>query len=127
MGDGKTEKGAKIIHKYEVDPDAVNYTVTLTAVNANGCENSASKTIGVVLFIPNVFTPNGDGMNDKFMEGKNIKVFDRNGNILYEGNKGWDGYYKGKKADNDTYFYYIKYTDIDSTEKTAKGFIMLKR
>lgn len=127
MGDGKTEKGAKITHKYQVDPDAKNYTVTLTAVNANGCENSASKTIDVVLFIPNVFTPNGDGVNDKFMEGKNIKIFDRNGNTLYEGNEGWDGNYKGKKADNDTYFYYIKYTEIDGSEKTAKGYIMLKR
>ena len=96
-------------------------------MNANGCENSASKTIDVVLFIPNVFTPNGDGVNDKFMEGKNIKIFDRNGNTLYEGNEGWDGNYKGKKADNDTYFYYIKYTEIDGSEKTAKGYIMLKR
>lgn len=127
MGDGKTEKGATITHKYNVDPDVINYAVTLTAVKANGCENSASKTIDVVLFIPNVFTPNGDGINDKFMEGKKVIIFDRSGNILYEGTEGWDGNFKGKKADNDTYFYNIRYIDIDRSEKTAKGFIMLKR
>lgn len=127
MGDGKTEQGTRITHKYDVDPNLTNYKITLTAVNANGCRNSASKMVNVVLFIPNVFTPNGDGINDKFMDGKEIIIYDRNGNILYKGDNGWDGNYKGEKADNDTYFYYIKYIDTDGSEKTAKGFIQLKR
>ncbi|MBP1637942.1 MAG: C-terminal domain of protein family, partial [Bacteroidetes bacterium] len=40
---------------------------------------------------------------------------------------GWDGNYKGKRADNDTYFYYLIYKNADGVDKSLKGYIMLKR
>ena len=45
----------------------------------------------VNIYIPNAFTPNGDGINGVFMPGWNMKVYNRNGILVYEGDKGWDG------------------------------------
>ena len=47
--------------------------------------------------------------------------------MLYKGNAGWNGTYKSKKVDNDTYYYYLNFTDINRKVQTRKGFITLKR
>lgn len=79
------------------------------------------------IFVPNTFTPNGDGLNDVFIPvGKNIadftlRVFDRWGELLYETsdlNMGWDGTYRGALVKNDMYVWrmtYRFYTDEDGT------------
>jgi len=56
-----------------------------------------------------------------------LKIFDRQGITIYEGKDGWDGKYKGQQADNDTYFYLIKYTDKSQQTLTRKGYVLLKR
>jgi gliding motility-associated-like protein len=81
-------------------------------------------------FVPNVFTPNGDGHNDYFMPNYEMQVFDRNGMLLYSGtinSKGWDGTYNGEKMDPDTYFYILHYTDYKGQTQTKKGYITLIR
>jgi gliding motility-associated-like protein len=70
------------------------------------------------IFIPNTFTPNGDGTNDVFLPvGKNIAkmhlyVFDRWGTMLFESDDptmGWDGTYAGDVVKNDMYVWRLNY------------------
>lgn len=77
------------------------------------------------IFVPNTFTPNGDGVNDIFLPiGKSIAamhlmIFDRWGELLFESNDpavGWDGSYAGEIVKNDMYVWRIEYkfyTDKD--------------
>jgi len=127
MGDGSTETGSTVLHTYTVSVTQVDYTITLTATNQYGCTAGSSAIVDVVPFIPNVFTPNGDGINDIFMPGTDLQLFDRNGLILYDGTAGWDGKYKGQPADPDTYFYLINYTDRNQQIQQRKGYVTLVR
>lgn len=127
MGDGTQLLGNNVTHNYNIDYSLWKYPVTLTAVNEYGCVNDSTQMIDVDFFVPNVFTPNEDGVNDIFMPDVKLEVYDRNGVLLYKGTNGWDGNYKGKKADNDTYFYYLVYKNADGVDKSLKGYIILKR
>ncbi len=127
MGDSSAETGSTIQHTYNISGTILEYTISLTATNSYDCSNSASKIIDVAPFVPNVFSPNDDGINDVFMPGTDLQVFDRNGLILYKGTAGWDGTYNGRLADPDTYFYWIYYTDRNQQLHTRKGYITLVR
>ncbi len=83
--------------------------------------------------VPNTFTPNGDGVNDKiFVRGWGIKklkyfrIYNRWGEKVFETtnkNEGWDGYYKGQKQIIDTYSYYFVVITYRNEEIMKKGFI----
>ncbi len=86
--------------------------------------------------IPNVFTPNGDKMNDVFMlDGKgidcfNCKIFNRWGRLLYGWNdptQGWDGTNQrnGRLVEDGVYYYVVTYCDYNKVEKQEAGFIEL--
>jgi gliding motility-associated-like protein len=80
-------------------------------------------TLEMIICFPNVFTPyNNDGLNDTFAEGYKIKVFNKSGKLVYEGNNGWDGTYRktGKLLDQNTYYYVIFLSNT-----TYSGSIML--
>ena len=118
------------------------YTVNLIVINGN-CKDTVQKIVVVdlpsQLEIPNVFTPNGDGVNDYFvLYATNLKeisctIFDRWGVKMYEvvtdkGNIQWDGKTMGgKDAPTGTYFYVIKAKGTDGKEYESKGFITLLR
>jgi len=125
MGDGTALTGADIQHTYTINYDTLAYTVSLTALNMYGCSSSSTQTIDVIPFVPNVFSPNNDGVNDVFMAGLQLRVTDRNGLVMYNGSDGWDGTYNGQPADPDTYFYLIEYTDKNHQTQTLKGYITL--
>lgn len=127
LGDNTIGTTPVVQHDYYISNSELAYTISLTATSAYNCTDSASKTIDVVPFVPNVFTPNNDGVNDLFMLGLDLQVFDRNGILLYKGTEGWDGKYKGKFLDPDTYFYVIHYSDRAKHEQTRKGYITLVR
>lgn len=127
FGDGTTDSQPVSTHAYKINGSTTEFVIKLTATNAIGCTSTASKTIDVTPFIPNVFSPNGDGVNDVFMAGYDMQVFDRYGTALYKGTSGWDGTYKGKRMDNDTYFYLINYTDKYHQVQTRKGYVTLKK
>jgi gliding motility-associated-like protein len=68
------------------------------------------------VFVPNAFTPNSDGVNDKvyvrgtFFDEVNLKIFNRAGEMLFQTSDqytGWDGTYKGKAQDMGVYIYYL--------------------
>ena len=105
----------------------------------NGCfDYSNSVTVDEVprteLYVPNTFTPNADWHNEVFtVYGKNIKeyslkIFNRWGDLLFESNdiqKHWDGYFKGRKVDENKYLYYIEIIGEDDVLFTKSGIINL--
>lgn len=128
MGDGGFETGTIIQHRYSGVLNAdLEYKVTLKATNAVGCFTETVKSVEIIPFFPNVFTPNGDGINDLLMEGIKILIYDRNGMLLYSGNTGWDGKYNGKDMDSDTYFYTASYIDKNNQQQSKKGSVTLLR
>ena len=117
-------------------------TFWVVVVDSNGC--SVSDTVNVVyldcesLIMPNVFTPNGDGVNDIFyvggnyLHGESLIVYDRWGIEVYnseELSKGWDGtnMHNGKKCEAGTYFYMAYITIFDGKHKVVKGYLSLFR
>jgi gliding motility-associated-like protein len=94
---------------------------TVQVTDKNGCSARQNYTYDVDIFIPKVFTPNGDGINDVFLKGVKVYITDRLGITVFEGNDGWDGMYNGKTAPENIYFYkaYIP------NHKTVTGYIGL--
>ena len=129
MGDGTTAEGPEVDHTYDLSSTINSYTVSLTATDTLGCVKVKSVLVEVTdgIFIPNVFSPNGDGINDIFMPDADLQIMDRNGLVLYRGTSGWDGTYKGRLMSPDTYFYQMHYSDRGGKDKTRKGFITLVR
>ncbi|MFV0591607.1 MAG: PKD domain-containing protein [Draconibacterium sp.] len=127
MGDGTQSSAPAFVHYFTIPPELIKYEVTITATNQYGCFNTKAAYVAVDLFVPNVFTPNNDGVNDLFMPGYTLKVVDRKGKLFYSGEEGWDGYYKGRWADPDTYFYTLDYQDAYEQNRVKTGYITLVR
>lgn len=115
------------------------FTVCLTAISAANCIDTACSTINVfinsVFIIPNIFTPNGDEVNDIFtvhavgLKTMDAEIFNRWGQKEYEWhttNGGWDGHTaSGVIAPSATYYYVIRATGIDGKKYFEKGFFTL--
>lgn len=116
-----------------------NFTVTLVVKNAGPCFDTLTKEVCVSedkFFIADIFSPNGDGMNDilfvRSSEAETLEflVFDRWGKLVFESDdvdNGWDGTYKGKPAESGVYFYSIKMTLTSGEELVEKGDVSLIR
>jgi len=96
-------------------------TMTVVGTNISDCSDITSIFLELE-DAPNAFTPDGDGVNDRFMEGRDIRVYSRWGKDIFNGSDGWDGTYNGKIVTPATYYYihYIYNTDGDII-KTNKG------
>lgn len=94
-----------------------------------GCNSKASVEVfdrcPMEVYVPNAFTPNGDGINDGFrIFGKNIasidfKVYNRWGELIYQSNNFedvWDGKYLGELVQAGNYFWRLTCTPIDTTQ-----------
>lgn len=122
FGDGKTASEKNPSHIYQTPNE---YSVRLTVTNEHGCVSHITHTpyrvVSPELMIPNVFTPNGDGLHDKWelmYQGKGtieIKTYDRWGKLLFTSNaidNQWDGRNKQGTAMSDgVYFYEVKIDD----------------
>ncbi|MGZ3904610.1 MAG: T9SS type B sorting domain-containing protein [Bacteroidia bacterium] len=120
-----------------------SYPVILVVTDVNGCKDTAMTTIivtdaPVVIIIPNVFTPNGDSINDVFsitgvgISKINCKIYDRWGVFLYEWSDlhgGWDGknVSNGKEVTDGTYYFILSYSDIKSKSYNRQGYLQLIR
>lgn len=114
------------------------YCVTVT--NASGCVDSSCLTVYIVppcesnrnMIVPNAFTPNNDGVNDKLclfgwdncITFFQIMIYDRWGTKIFETKDPafcWDGYYKGKLMDPAVFIYFIKATyEVDGANPLTK-------
>ena len=114
------------------------YKVIVT--DSNDCKKSDSILVSndcpPVIFIPNSFSPNGDGINDYFLiVMKNIiqidiKIFDRWGEKIFYNTdllNSWDGKYKGSPCPVGVYFYELYVRDINRGERVLSGTVMLVR
>jgi gliding motility-associated-like protein len=96
--------------------------------------NEAEIVPPMALYIPNTFTPNGDGMNDSFgvageaIQEFNIQVYNRWGQKVFESadaNGRWDGSYQGQKAPEGSYVYKLSAKGIDGKRITREGQVNL--
>ncbi len=100
-------------------------TLFTEVTNLFGCTASDFLILDNNLSV-NAFTPNGDGYNDVFLKGSEIKIIDRWGKELYHGIEGWDGKYNGKLVTPGTYFYIQYLRDPNGNViSTFKGTVTL--
>jgi gliding motility-associated-like protein len=81
--------------------------------------------------MPNVFSPNGDGVNDLYLpielynlKNYSIQILNRWGEVVFEEknkNTGWDGTSAGKNCTEGTYFWIVKYTDEEFSDHQING------
>ena len=91
------------------------------------------------LYIPNAFTPNGDGINDEFkievpeelqIASFEMSIFEPSGRMIFHSKnptQGWDGNYQGGKSPQGAYFYVVKYKDKMNEKHINKGQLILYR
>jgi gliding motility-associated-like protein len=108
---------------------------SLTVTTRHGCVSTDRVTVQVIasLFVPNAFTPNGDGKNDRWVIpylgpelGALVNVYDRAGQVVYQSRSNsvaWDGTCKGLPLSTGLYIYQIVLPDGSS----LKGTILLLR
>ncbi|MBS1685967.1 MAG: gliding motility-associated C-terminal domain-containing protein [Bacteroidetes bacterium] len=118
----------------------------VTAVNARGCLVTDTVLVTVSdhpsAFIPSAFTPNGDALNDKFefdilgARSANVNIWNRWGEKVFSnptqlngigvaGNNVWDGSFRGKKAQMDSYIYQLDVLYADGHRETISGTVTL--
>ncbi|MFT6175226.1 MAG: gliding motility-associated-like protein [Cryomorphaceae bacterium] len=116
-------------------------TVSLAATDFNGCRSFDIMIIefaDCTIQIPNVFTPNGDGINDEWIIGLDrplffeVVIYNRWGLIVYESkdfSTFWDGtnYKSGELCSEGVYFYLISLSNFEGTLITEAGDITLIR
>ena len=122
--------------------DSVTYTVTVEDVF--GCRQQDTVRIRVLhticdhpyVFVPNTFSPNGDGVNDvlyvrgDWVQTMHFAVYDRWGEKMFESNsqlRGWDGTYRGKPCEQGVYVYYLEVECKGQTRNLLKGNVTLVR
>lgn len=105
-------------------------TVKITVSNEYSCSSvdylEIPKEVIMVSDSTNAFTPNGDGINDLFMKGVEITVFNRWGLEIYNGSDGWNGKKDGELMPPGTY-YYIRFNKDSNGNiiSTLKGAVTL--
>ncbi len=124
-----------------------NEDLMVIVTDPDGCTTSATIALAVLkdrkVYIPNVFSPNDDGFNDRFNIFASIEVdqilemqiFDRWGELIWENENfppndtsiGWDGTFRGKDMNSGIFVYKAKIRFIDGFEKDYKGDIFLIR
>lgn len=118
-----------------------SYIMVLTASNGL-CSDTAMIQITILpfqgpdIYVPNVFTPNGDNANDDFFittqnaSAIEVIILNRWGNVVHEITTldgVWDGDVNGKQADDGVYFFKYKVSGFDGEEITGHGNITLIR
>lgn len=121
--------------------------ITVKATDEFNCEATDTLEIRVdkqrPMFFPNIFSPNYDGVNDKFTgygtyvvkSIEYLRIFNRWGALVWERNNfapndenlGWDGTFKGKEVNPDVYVYLAKVTFIDDATFVYKGSVTVVR
>ncbi len=114
------------------------YPVVLLVKNQWGCMDTVIKVVVIeeefAFYVPNSFTPNGDGINDTFQPkgmgftDYSMDIYDRWGERIYSTNsfyQGWDGYFKGNICQNGVYNWKIKVKTLQGILKIKTGIVQL--
>jgi gliding motility-associated-like protein len=136
MGDENTQTGKIVYYTYEKSGD---YKVFLEVIDENTCIDTTSKIVHIYeelnVFIPNMFTPNGDKRNDTWKpemseyskEGYQLSIFDRWGQRIFyttDTEEKWDGTVNGKPvAPNTVYSYRVLVRDFTGQEYEFVGHV----
>ncbi len=139
FGDGTFSTIDNPTHHYYGDER--EFTVVLEVTDRYGCMDTVSHLAKIIqdleLFVPNSFTPNGDGLNDVFKplgvgyieSGYQMVIYDRWGEQVFSTNQidnGWDGRVDGKKLDiNGTFTYRIVIYDLRGKDFVYVGKVTL--
>lgn len=122
--------------------DTGTFVYKITAKSPfTGCPGTGSVTVkvysGPSLAMPNAFTPNGDGKNDKFRpiligykEMLYFRVFNRYGQLMYESKSmdgAWDGTFQGREQEMGVYYWLLTVKDRKGKEEMIKGDVTLIR
>jgi gliding motility-associated-like protein len=131
FGDGGTSTDRNPTHIYENEG---SYTIMLHVTSPNGCVDSISYTLALDfpfhLYIPNAFTPNGDGRNDFFtiygaeIADFHLEIYDRWGGILFESHdigQSWDGSYAGEAVPEGVYVWKMEVKSNDDGKTVVRG------
>ncbi len=142
FGDGHVSADASPVHTYPVGA-AAEYEVCLSAFTGNGCVDTDCALLRVLdrsaIFLPNSFTPDGDGRNDVFQvlgtgfapEGFLLRVYTRWGELVFETadhQAGWDGTRNGAAMEGNVYVWSLSAHFTGSIEPyERKGHVTLVR
>ncbi|MFY8021815.1 MAG: gliding motility-associated C-terminal domain-containing protein [Bacteroidia bacterium] len=137
LGDGSNSNEKDPTHVYLKDNF---YPVYLIVENALGCVDTAYLNLEIesqeYVYFPNVFTPNNDGTNDRFLisylgiKNFHISIYNQWGQLVYESgdiDEGWDGKTDGKDCTEDAYFYIVNYANKKGTERSRHGSVSILR
>jgi gliding motility-associated-like protein len=148
FGDGNGSNTQNPNHHYN---HGGSYNVWLVAVNNSGCSDSALQVIVIpnpidttvpsaikdAIFIPNAFSPNGDGYNDIWQVFTNadinyfaLTIYNRWGEKVYESNnqkQGWDGTYKGELQAPQSFVYMLTVVLQSGERRAFKGSMLLMK
>ena len=139
FSDGSTSNARSLNHRFnDVSGEFVH--IHLKTANELGCSDTTSVDVPIELFavwVPNAFTPNGDGVNDLFyfvslnqLEDVTFEIFNRYGERIHSAfakvldsslqdelikTFAWDGTYKGSKVPTGTYIYRLTYKRLGNT------------
>ncbi|HTN44766.1 MAG TPA: gliding motility-associated C-terminal domain-containing protein [Flavipsychrobacter sp.] len=116
-------------------------TFEVTGASLFGCADSASVTVEVrsLVLMPTAFSPNGDGLNDRFRPRSTgpvfvriFEVYNRFGQCVYKSSgkdalNGWDGTFKGNMQELGTYYYFINIEINEGGTIALKGDVTLVR
>ena len=116
------------------------FNACLVAYNDAGCSDTSCQSLDITIVpgfdVPNAFTPNGDGVNDKiYVRGFGIakmtwRIYNRWGQTVYVGtnpSEGWDGTFNGKLQPQEVYHYTVQIEFSNKEKASKKGDITLLR
>lgn len=116
------------------------FTICDYAIAYQGCADTLCKTIEIIpeelIYAPNSFTPNGDGINDQFqilhtgLLAMNVIIYNRWGQEIYQWNTldgGWNGEYNGNPVHNEVYTWQLKGVGVVNKNIERNGKIAVLR
>jgi len=137
FGDNQYSNQTSNTHIYS---DTGRYIYSLIVVTEFGCRDTIKGVIEIKgynnFYIPNSFTPNDDGLNDRFKpiitnyNSAILKIFNRWGDMIFSTHnveQGWDGRFKNSNSPPDVYVYQLSIDFIDGTTKIVNGSVILIR
>lgn len=137
FGDGSSALEREPLHQFD---GRFEYTTQLLVTSAIGCEARyhASVVVPILLYVPNAFTPDQDGINDYFqvyasgIDEFTISIFDRWGEVVFtsqDPNAIWDGSHQGGDyyVPNGTYVWLIEINGVNFDAKQQTGTVTILR